>query len=94
MASNFLITLEDAAERLAGPCGIDRAALAPLVRASATNWIDLGAAGALTGPLSRGDDLTATRQRAAVQEAAPDLLPLWDALSHATRALVARSQSK
>ncbi len=89
MASNFLVTLESSAERLAGSCGIDRAALAPLVRAAADNWARLGAAGALTGPIARGDELTAAQQRAAVAEAAPDLLPLWDALADATRSLAA-----
>jgi pantoate--beta-alanine ligase len=38
VASNFLVTLEAAAERLAESAGIDRAALVPLVRATVENW--------------------------------------------------------
>ena len=54
MAANFLVTLEGAAERLAATAGVDRALLAPLVRAAADNWARRGAAAALTGPIARG----------------------------------------
>jgi predicted short-subunit dehydrogenase-like oxidoreductase (DUF2520 family) len=87
IASNFLVTLEGAAERLAAGAGVDRALLAPLVRASVENWARLGAGAALTGPIARGDEQTVARQRAAVAERAPDLVPLYDALADATRAL-------
>jgi predicted short-subunit dehydrogenase-like oxidoreductase (DUF2520 family) len=87
IASNFLVTLEGAAERLAATAGVDRALLAPLVRAAVDNWARLGAADALTGPIARGDEATVARQRAAVAERAPDLLPLFDAMADATRAL-------
>jgi predicted short-subunit dehydrogenase-like oxidoreductase (DUF2520 family) len=87
MASNFLITLEGAAERLAGSVGLERAALVPLVRATVENWARQGARAALTGPIARGDVATAARQREAVADSAPDLLPLWDALAVATREL-------
>jgi predicted short-subunit dehydrogenase-like oxidoreductase (DUF2520 family) len=87
IAANFLVTLEGAAERLAGTAGVDRALLAPLVRAAVENWARLGAADALTGPIARGDAVTVARQRAAIEERAPDLLPLFDALADATRAL-------
>jgi len=89
IASNFLVTLEGAAERLAGSAGVDRALLAPLVRAAVENWARLGAADALTGPIARGDEETVARQRAAVAERTPDLLALFDALAGATRALAA-----
>ena len=42
---------------------------------------------ALTGPIARGDEATVARQRAAVAERAPELLPLFDALAEATREL-------
>ena len=87
VASNFLITLEGAAERLASIVGIERDALVPLVRATVDNWARQGARAALTGPIARGDVATAARQREAVADAAPDLLPLWDALAAATREL-------
>jgi pantoate--beta-alanine ligase len=86
IASNFLVTLEGAAERLAGTAAVDRELLAPLVRAAVENWAVRGAGQALTGPIARGDEETVARQRAAVQDRAPDLLPLFDALVDATRA--------
>jgi predicted short-subunit dehydrogenase-like oxidoreductase (DUF2520 family) len=87
IASNFLVTLEGAAERLAADAGIERALLAPLVLAAAAQWAALGAEAALTGPIARGDTTTVARQRAAVAERAPDLLGLWDALADATARL-------
>jgi len=87
IASNFLVTLEGAAERLAATAGVDRELLAPLVRAAVENWVRLGAEQALTGPIARGDEVTVARQRAAVAERAPDLVALFDALVDATRAL-------
>jgi predicted short-subunit dehydrogenase-like oxidoreductase (DUF2520 family) len=86
-ASNFLVTVEGMAEELALRAGLDHAALVPLVRATMENWCRLGARAALTGPIARGDDGTADRQRASVAAAAPSQLPLWDALTIATRAL-------
>jgi predicted short-subunit dehydrogenase-like oxidoreductase (DUF2520 family) len=87
IASNFLVTLEAAAERVADSAGADRSLLVPLVRATVENWATLGPQRALTGPVARGDELTVTRQRQAVAERAPELLPLFDALADATRAL-------
>jgi pantoate--beta-alanine ligase len=89
MASNFLVTLQAAAERLAATAGADRDVLAPLVRATVENWMALGAERALTGPVARGDEATVERQRAAVEERTPELLPLFDAMVLATRELAA-----
>ena len=90
MASNFLVTLQAAAERVAGTAGVKRELLAPLVRATVDNWASLGAIDALTGPIVRGDSETVERHRVALGERTPDLLPLYDELARATRALVAR----
>jgi predicted short-subunit dehydrogenase-like oxidoreductase (DUF2520 family) len=87
MASNFLVTLEAAAERLAESVGVERSDLAPLVRATVENWARLGPQRALTGPIARGDELTVDRQRQAVADRAPELLDLFEALVTATRAL-------
>jgi predicted short-subunit dehydrogenase-like oxidoreductase (DUF2520 family) len=87
IASNFLITLEAAAERLAASAGVTRQALVPLVRATVENWAALGPERALTGPLARGDESTVERQREAIAERSPELLPLFDALADATREL-------
>ena len=92
IASNFLITLEAAAERLATTAGADRDLLVPLVRATVENWAALGPERALTGPVARGDEATVARQRTAIAERAPDLLALFDALVEATRALALDGQ--
>jgi predicted short-subunit dehydrogenase-like oxidoreductase (DUF2520 family) len=84
IASNFLVTLQGAAERLAGTAGVDHEALVPLVRATVENWAALGSERALTGPVARGDVATVARQREAVADRTPDLLPLFDALVDAT----------
>jgi predicted short-subunit dehydrogenase-like oxidoreductase (DUF2520 family) len=93
-ASNFLVTVEAMAEELAALAGIDRDALAPLVRSTVENWSQRGAAEALTGPIARGDVLTTARQRTAVTQSSPAHLPLWDALAAATRDLAARRPAK
>lgn len=92
LASNYLVALEAAAERLAGSVGVDREVLAPLVRATVDNWERLGPERALTGPVARGDERTVARQRAAVAESVPELLELWDTLTRATRELAAAAR--
>lgn len=87
IASNFLVTIEAAAERLAATAGIERGALVPLVRATVENWATLGGERALTGPIVRGDEATVERQRAAIEQRAPELTELFDALADATRTL-------
>ncbi|GAB6856122.1 hypothetical protein JCM13591A_02270 [Microbacterium xylanilyticum] len=91
IASNLLLAVLDAAERVAGSAGIGsdeaRAVLAPLVQRTVANWADRGAAEVLTGPIARGDEVTVARQRAAVADGNPELLPLVDALTVQTRVL-------
>lgn len=87
IASNFLVTLQGAAEQLAATAGLDRAALVPLVQATVENWATMGPERALTGPIARGDEATVARQRDAIEARTPDLLPLFDTLADATRAL-------
>jgi len=87
IASNFLVTVEAAAERVAATAGVPRTALVPLVRAAVENWAALGAEEALTGPIARGDDAVVARQRMAVAARTPELIGLFDALVEATRDL-------
>jgi predicted short-subunit dehydrogenase-like oxidoreductase (DUF2520 family) len=89
IASNFLVTLEAAAERLAATVGMEREDLLPLIRATVENWSRLGGERALTGPVARGDERTVAAQRQAIAERAPDLLALFDTMVDATRALAA-----
>ncbi|HET9105000.1 MAG TPA: DUF2520 domain-containing protein [Solirubrobacteraceae bacterium] len=91
VASNFLVTLEAAAERIAAGTGLSREQLAPLVRATVESWAELGPERALTGPIARGDEATVAAQRAAVAERAPELIELFDTLTTATRALAAET---
>ena len=94
VASNFLVTLEAAAERLGVTIGVEREQLVPLVRATVENWARLGPERALTGPVARGDEATVARQREAVAQSAPELLELFDALVSATRALAAQREAQ
>lgn len=91
MASNFLVTLEHAAEQMATGAGLApvqaRTLLAPLVRSTVENWAQLGPEQALTGPVARGDHGTVAHQRTAVAETAPALLPLFDAMVERTTSL-------
>ena len=94
LASNFLVTLMSAAEDAAGAAGIEaaeaRSLLAPLVWSTVENWVSMGPERALTGPLARGDEATVAAQRAALEEAAPELLTLFDSLAEHTRGLAGR----
>jgi predicted short-subunit dehydrogenase-like oxidoreductase (DUF2520 family) len=95
VASNFLVTLQAAAERIAAGAGLDpaeaRELLAPLVRTTVDGWAELGPERALTGPVARGDRATVDAQRAAVADAAPELLSLFDELVAHTEALAGRA---
>jgi predicted short-subunit dehydrogenase-like oxidoreductase (DUF2520 family) len=97
VASNFLVTLQAAAEQIAAGAGLDRdearELLMPLVRQTVANVAELGPERALTGPVARGDEATVRAQRAAVEKAAPDLLPLFDELVERTRALAAAGRA-
>jgi predicted short-subunit dehydrogenase-like oxidoreductase (DUF2520 family) len=91
VASNFTVTLLAAAERIAAAAGLApheaRSLLAPLVRRTVETVAELDPERALTGPIARGDDGTVEAQRRALEEAAPELLDLFDELVRHTRAL-------
>lgn len=108
IAANFLVTIEDFAQRLGATAGVPRAALVPLARAALDGWSRQGAA-ALTGPIARSDEATVAAQRAALamrcaastssipsdpspNELSSTDLALFDALTAATRALVVRER--
>ena len=87
IASNFLVTVEEIADRLFAAVGVEHRHAATLARASLENWARSGAQRALTGPIARGDGATVERQRVALAARAPDVLGTFDALADATRAL-------
>ena len=78
MASNYLVTLHDAAASLFASAGAPAEALVPLMRRTIDNGF------ALTGPIERGDWATVEAHRDAIREARPDLVPLYDVLAEAT----------
>lgn len=71
-ASNYLVTLLDAAVQAYGKAGIAPEIalqmMAPLVRETAENVLQTGPEKALTGPIARGDVGTVIRQYRAVHE--------------------------
>jgi predicted short-subunit dehydrogenase-like oxidoreductase (DUF2520 family) len=95
VASNFLVTLEAAAERIAAGAGLEpaqaRELLTPLVRSTVEGWASAGPERALTGPVARGDRTTVDAQRRAVADTAPELIPLFDELVERTEALAERT---
>jgi predicted short-subunit dehydrogenase-like oxidoreductase (DUF2520 family) len=93
IASNFLVTLEDAAERAANACNVPRSALVPLVEAAVRAWSVEGFRGAITGPIARHDQVTVDRQRDAVERELPDLLSLFDEMTRATRRAMERTSA-
>ena len=93
-ASNYLVTLIDAAIQSYGHAGIgaDDALLmiAPLLRETTENVFRLGPVAALTGPIARGDMGTVARQQNALGAVDPALAVLYAELAGATLALAAR----
>jgi predicted short-subunit dehydrogenase-like oxidoreductase (DUF2520 family) len=79
MASNFLVTLYRAAARLLETSDVPPEALVPLMRRTIDNGF------VLTGPIARGDWATVEAHLVALEERAPDLVPLYRALAEATR---------
>lgn len=79
MASNFLVTLYRAASRLLAESGAPPEALIPLMERTIENGF------ALTGPIARGDWSTVDAHLQALEQRAPDLVPLYRALAEATR---------
>jgi predicted short-subunit dehydrogenase-like oxidoreductase (DUF2520 family) len=92
IASNFLVALGESATALLAAAGVEdgRTLLSPLMLRSAANWGERGSA-ALTGPIARGDTATVARHLEAIEELAPELLPLYRALADRTRELPASS---
>lgn len=87
VASNHLVALFGQVERLADAAGVPREAFGPLVRASLGHALDGGAAGALTGPVARGDADTVVLHLRAL---APDERSSYRALAREALRLAGR----
>ena len=97
-ASNYLVTVLDAALRAyqaAGiPEGVARELAQPLAAETLANVMRLGAEQALSGPIARGDEATVARQQTAVDAWDDGSGALYTALAQATRALAKRKHGQ
>jgi predicted short-subunit dehydrogenase-like oxidoreductase (DUF2520 family) len=93
-ASNYLVTVMDAALRAYVAAGIPEAVArelaAPLATETLQNLLRLGARPALSGPIARGDFTTVARQQAALDGWDGDTGALYRALAAATTTLAKR----
>lgn len=84
-SSNLLLAVLDGAELLAAELGISRTraarVLSPLTQGAVDASRELGAAAALTGPVARGDATTVRTHVAVLTERAPELIPVYRALT-------------
>jgi predicted short-subunit dehydrogenase-like oxidoreductase (DUF2520 family) len=78
VASNYLVTLYEAAAGLVAAAGAPPEALEPLMRRTIENGFEL------TGPIERGDWETVDAHREAIRNSRPDLEALYDVLAEAT----------
>lgn len=83
-ASNYLVVVAATAQRLLERAGVSseaaRAALVPIIRGTIENIVRAGAAGALTGPVARGDSATVRKH---LDVLPPDEAALYRALGSA-----------
>ncbi len=82
VASNYLVTLRNAAGSLLEAAGAPPEALDPLMRRVIENHFEL------TGPIARGDWETLDRHLDAIRSERPELEPLYLILAEATAAMV------
>jgi len=87
-ASNYVVALLHAAERLFEAAGIPREsgrrALSRLAEGTLENVKAAGPEGALTGPVERGDDRTVRRHLEAIRAALPDLAAAYSEMGRTT----------
>jgi predicted short-subunit dehydrogenase-like oxidoreductase (DUF2520 family) len=81
VASNYLVTLREAAGSLLEAAGAPPEALDPLMRRVIENGFEL------TGPIARGDWETVERHLDAIRGQRPELEELYVSLAHATAAV-------
>ena len=95
MSCGYLTTLLDAAATLWERAGLPReaafAAIGPLARATLESVLTAGPEAALTGPTSRGDEGTVRLHLGDVDARAPELRPLYEAVSRRSVELARRA---
>jgi predicted short-subunit dehydrogenase-like oxidoreductase (DUF2520 family) len=96
-ASNYLVTVMDAALRAYQAAGVTpevaRALAAPLATETLANVLRLGPEAALSGPIARGDMATVARQQQAIAGWDPATGGLYEALVDATVELARRKRA-
>lgn len=90
-AANYTLTTLDLALALFEAAGVPFEAAHPLIEAIISNAFDLGPAGALTGPVARGDTATVAAQVAAIRERVPQAEQLFVDLARSTARLAGTS---
>ncbi|MBW1813781.1 MAG: DUF2520 domain-containing protein [Deltaproteobacteria bacterium] len=84
VACNYLVALQDAAFKLMEKAGISKddvfAVLSPLISGTLSNIEKSGTIKSLTGPIARGDIETITRHINGINDKAPEILSLYNAL--------------
>jgi len=88
MASNYLVTLRDAARSLLEAAGAPPDALDPLIHGVVDGGFEL------TGPIARGDWSTVERHLAAIRAARPELEELYVVLAEATARIAGRDPAE
>ena len=86
VASNYLVTLREAAGSLLASAGAPPEALEPLMRGVIDNGFEL------TGPIARGDWGTVERHLAVIRETRPELEDLYVVLAEATAAIAGQER--
>lgn len=95
IACNYLVSLVEAGLRCYEKAGVPRATaeeiLQPLISGTVENVFRQGTAGALTGPIARGEESVVARQLGALAEWSPQLASLYRVLGLTTLE-IARAQ--
>jgi predicted short-subunit dehydrogenase-like oxidoreductase (DUF2520 family) len=90
-AANYTLTTLDLSLALFEAAGVPFEAAHPLIEAIIANVFDLGPAGALTGPVARGDAATVARQVEAIRDRIPQAEELFVDLTRSTARLAGTS---
>ncbi|MDH3540308.1 MAG: DUF2520 domain-containing protein [Acidimicrobiia bacterium] len=91
-AANYVVGSLVLAERLFAAAGVPWEAARPLIEVVIENTLELGPAGALTGPIARGDTATVDQQLAAIRAAVPELEADFANIGRAVAHLAGRTE--